>query len=142
VLFAGWGAEHVCVVGSEQEATALSAYLTERGIVPARPLSFVLGPSQDRLIRLELPDGLDLMLIDGCHGFPMPVVDWFYGARWLKQGGVLVVDDIDLPGVKVLTDFLDRDPRWVRLEPEGFGAYRRESEGDLAEEWTEQGFLA
>jgi hypothetical protein len=73
---------------------------------------FELGRSEDVLPGLSLPE-LDLVLIDGGHGFPTPFVDWYYTARRLRVGGVLVVDDIHLWTGLVLRDFLVEEPGWM-----------------------------
>jgi hypothetical protein len=57
--------------------------------------TFVLGPS-DESLRVLPPDPVDLFMIDGGHGYPLPQLDWFYGAGRLKAGGILVLDDIHL----------------------------------------------
>jgi hypothetical protein len=83
----------------------------------------------------------DLVLIDGSHAFPLPMVDWLYGAATLRAGGILVVDDIDLPGPRVLRTFLDQDPRWEALTgTQKWRAWRRLRGGTLSEDWTEQAF--
>jgi hypothetical protein len=83
------------------------------------------------------------VLIDGSHGFPAPVIDWYYGAGRLRRGGVVVVDDLELPAVRVLVDFLERDPRWRSIRhTEKWAAYERQSEGSLTEEWVDQPFYA
>jgi len=140
-LFAWMRTEHTCVVVSQAEVDACCAYLNRRGIDHDR-VQFVVGPSQVVLPTLE-PGELDLFLIDGCHGFPTPTIDWFYGARWLGRGGLLVVDDTDLPSVqRSLSWYLDLDPRWEAVATlPMWRAYRRCGEGYLGEEWTEQGFL-
>ena len=48
------------------------------------------------------PEPLDFVLIDGGHGFPTPMLDWFYGAGRLRRGGVAVFDDVQLPAVAML----------------------------------------
>ena len=52
------------------------------------------------------------MLIDGAHRFPMPIVDWFYTAPHIKEGGWLLVDDAFLGSVNVLVSFLRSHPSW------------------------------
>ena len=141
VLFAAWGARHTCVVGWQAEIDLCKEYLDSRRI-PRENVSFVFGASDDVLPQLRL-EPIDLYLIDGGHGFPTPTIDWYYGARWLRRGGVVVVDDLQLPAVgDSLVSFLDRDPRWVSLARTWkWAAYRRESEGLLRDEWTDQSFL-
>jgi predicted O-methyltransferase YrrM len=73
-------------------------------------VEFVLEPSENYLPRCESKD-LDLVLIDGKHAFSWPVIDWFYTADRLKQGGILVLDDIEMPSVAILQEFLVEDPR-------------------------------
>jgi predicted O-methyltransferase YrrM len=142
VLFAAWGTEHTCVVGSQQEVDACKDYLAARGWSQDR-ITFVMGSTADVLPGFTPPAPFDVFLIDACHGFPFPALDWFYGARWLKPGGLLVFDDMQIPAVAhTIGWFLDLDPRWEEVERNGrWAAYRRLSGDDLAEEWTEQLFL-
>ena len=94
------------------------------------------------LPRLTGPS-LDLVLVDGGHGFPAPIVDWYYAASRLRQGGVVILDDLQLPQVRLgLHEFLAADPRWERVEAtQKWAAYRRLTDGLLREEWREQAFL-
>jgi predicted O-methyltransferase YrrM len=141
VLLTAWGATHSCVVASGSEVEVVKAYLDERDI-DRTLLTFVQGPSEE-LLPLLRPRLLDAVFIDGSHGFPAPIIDWFYAARWLRQGGVLVVDDMNLPSVSTLGWFLKRDPRWERVTewPATWAGFVRRGSGDLAEDWEAQPFL-
>lgn len=55
---------------------------------------------------------LDLILIDGHHGFPTPFLDWYYTADPLRVGGLLIVDDTQLWTGHTLKQFLLRQPGW------------------------------
>jgi predicted O-methyltransferase YrrM len=101
-----------------------------------------VGPSHDTLPTIERSGEVrDLVLIDGSHGFPLPMVDWFYGAATLREGGILVVDDVNLAAVRALRGFLDQDPRWEPLAgTDKWRAWRRLHSGTLLEDWTEQVF--
>lgn len=141
VLFARWGCRHRCVVGSENEVERLTAYASERSI-DMGAVTFEMGHSEDVLPGLALGE-LDLVLIDGGHGFPTPVIDWFYGCRTLKVGGVAIVDDLQLPAVSdYLARYLQLDPSWddVAREPK-WAAFRRLSPAELGGEWITQSFL-
>lgn len=141
VLLAAWGAEHTCVTPSEEEVERCLAWCATHGIGTGA-VRFTVGLSQDVLPGLG-PDPLDLVLVDGAHGFPLPILDWFYAAGRLRGGGILVLDDVHLPHVAVpLLAVLDGDPRWTALDRGStWAAYRREGEGPLGEEWTAQPFL-
>jgi hypothetical protein len=141
VLFALWAGSHTCVVHAERQAQLCRLYLDERGIAHQH-VRFEVGASEEVLPALALEE-LDLVLVDGGHGFPTPILDWYYGAGHLRAGGVVVLDDVQLPSVRLgLMDFLDADPRWepVRHTPK-WAAFRRLSSGSLREDWTQQDFL-
>jgi hypothetical protein len=110
--------------------------------LPTASLSFVVRPSEEALPGLDGSDERDLFLIDGSHGFPLPIIDWFYGAAHLRQGGMVVFDDAHLPQLGPILQFRDLDPRW---EPVGstskWRAYRRLSSGSLAEDHYQQLFF-
>jgi hypothetical protein len=140
-LFALWGCEHTCVVYRQAEVDACRQYLTSRKISDER-ITFHVGPSERILPNLELQD-LDLVFVDGCHGFPVPTIDWFYAASMLRAGGVAVLDDAQLLQVRLgLFEFLNRDPRWTRTRRRRkWVAYQRQESGALSEEWAQQAFL-
>ena len=101
-----------------------------------------------RRSEVALPDRLDsgeldLVFIDGCHGFPSSIIDWFYAAGRLRREGVVVFDDVQLPHVSLLIEsFIEPDDRWQELETTPkWRAYRRMSEGFLGEEWFVQPFF-
>jgi predicted O-methyltransferase YrrM len=141
VLFAALAARHICCTPSQDEVDRLLAHCTARRF-PTDELRFEVGPSHDTLPTIERSGEVrDLVLIDGSHGFPLPMVDWFYGAATLREGGILVVDDVNLAAVRALRGFLDQDPRWEPLAgTDKWRAWRRLHSGTLLEDWTEQVF--
>jgi len=141
VLFALWGCQHTCVVHSEPEVIACQNYLKAHEISEDN-IDFQIGPSERVLPNLALHD-LDLVFVDGCHGFPLPVIDWFYAASMLRARGVAVLDDAQLFQVRLgLFDFLNKDPRWVRTRRRPkWVAFQRQESGSLGEEWARQPFL-
>ncbi len=141
-LFALWGTEHTCVVYAQEEADILLS------LGPRAPGRHQPPAVRDRPLRRASCRGwsrppLDLVLIDGSHAFPAPIIDWFYGAGRLVEGGIVILDDLQLAAVRVgLLEFLAKDPRWELVaHSEKWAAFRRHSSGPLREEWTEQRFL-
>jgi predicted O-methyltransferase YrrM len=142
ILFAAWNCVHTCVVPGQAQEIAIRKYCNETGIDHSN-LSFDLRPSDQALPEMVNDGPLDFVLIDGCHGFPLAIIDWFYAAQRLRSGGIVLVDDTHLPQVSTgLLAFLDADPRWeIAQEERKWRAYRRTDDGPLTEEWVDQGFL-
>jgi hypothetical protein len=138
LTFALAGALHTCVVPNQPEVDRLLAYGRERGI-PVEEVRFEVAPSERVLPSLDLGE-LDLVLIDGSHSFPQPFIDWFYTHPSLALGGRVVVDDTHVWTGRVLRDFLDAEPEWVR-EQQWLGrtaAFRKVAPTDPDKLWTKQ----
>jgi hypothetical protein len=141
VLFTAWGCQHTAVVPEVRESEAILHYCSVHGF-DTSSLTFDLRPSQVALPAMPDVGELDMVFIDGAHGFPLPIIDWFYGAGLLRRGGVVVFDDLQLPAVGSFVDsYIDRDDRWQQLDGTAkWRAYRRQSEGSLAEAASAQSF--
>jgi hypothetical protein len=140
LLFVLLGASHTCIAPWTTEIKGLLSHCREREINTDR-LTLIQGFSDEVLPTLQQTE-LDLFFIDGGHGFPTPMIDWYYGAGRLRRGGMLVIDDIHLPAVQLLLAYLDADPRWRRAEKtRKWAAYERLDEGALREEHSRQDFL-
>jgi hypothetical protein len=112
IVFAICGARHVAVAPDYQQHRRILRWCGDHG-VPCDALRLVDARSQDVLPAMPLP-ALDLVLIDGCHAFPAPYMDWYYTAEKIKEGGFVVVDDCQLLTGKVLAEFLDSEKgRWT-----------------------------
>lgn len=138
VIFALRGSRHTVIAPAPREFEITKAYCSDRGI-PTGQIDFIPDVSQNVLPKVKtLP--LDLVLIDGGHGFPTPYLDWFYTAGKLKKGGFLLVDDVWLWSCEILRDFLVEQPQWEFVaEYEGRTAvFRKIEDGSEWLEWTQQ----
>jgi predicted O-methyltransferase YrrM len=88
--------------------------LDEAGI--ASLVEFHARPSQLALPAF-LQDGrrFDFAFVDGNHRFDGVLVDLFYLGRLLRPGGIVFLDDYDLPGVRRAVSFFVSNLGW-RLE--------------------------
>jgi hypothetical protein len=74
VIFAGKGAEHTCIMPSEEQKKRIILYCRENGISIDR-VTFVVEKSEDALPKMKEKDFM-LYLIDGRHAFPYPMIDF------------------------------------------------------------------
>jgi methyltransferase family protein len=110
ILFALKGCSHTCIAPFPDEVDRIKAFCAENGIAHDR-VTFVVEKSEVALPGLSA-EALDLVLIDGGHGFPIPIIDWWFTANRLRVGGILVLDDIGIWSVNVLKQFLADEPGW------------------------------
>jgi DNA-binding transcriptional LysR family regulator len=136
LAFARGGADHIAVTPSAGEEQRIRAQADRMGIDHSK-VRFELGPSHEVLPKLDARP-LDLVLIDGAHGFPYPVLDWWYVAPHLKVGGRMLIDDAYMPPVAALVDALRAQPDWEIEESVGYRTVvvRKTAEGIPHWDWA------
>jgi precorrin-6B methylase 2 len=72
-------------------------------------VTFVEGETKDTLPQYQFEGELDLVLLDGPHAYPLPQIEFSYLFPWIRLGGWLVVDDIQIPSVYEMFDFLRKE---------------------------------
>jgi hypothetical protein len=88
-------------------------------------VTFVEGPTQLTLPAHVFSAGLQLALIDGPHAYPFPDLEYYYIYPHLEPGAVLIVDDIHIPTITNLFDFLRVDDMFEFEEVVGTTAFFR-----------------
>src|SRR4029079_11742605 len=78
-------------------------------LLRAETVTFVEGPTQLTLPRHTFEHRLQLALIDGPHGYPFPDLEYYYIYPHLDQSALLIVDDIHIPSITNLFDFINAD---------------------------------
>jgi len=111
VIFAARGAKHTAISPVADEHERIRRYCAEHGIA-SENVRFIAESSHTALLNGWKAEPLDIVLIDGAHSFPFPVLDWTYTAPHLKVGGMMMVDDAYQPAVNVLARYLRSDPGW------------------------------
>lgn len=140
ILFAMAGCDHTTICPCRDEPEAILAYLSEKSI-SATKLNFITDISENALPHLKGPL-LDFVLIDGRHGLPQPWIDFYYTARCLKVGGIMLVDDINLYSCHELTDYMRNSADW-KLDHEFTStlAFKKIADRDYMDEWCNQPYM-
>ncbi|MHA3024412.1 class I SAM-dependent methyltransferase [Mycobacterium sp. BMJ-28] len=81
-------------------------------LLRAETVDFVIGATQLTLPTYEFGNDLDLVMIDGPHGFPFPELEYYYFYPRLRPGGVLIIDDIQIPSIRAMFQILKADQMW------------------------------
>ncbi|HEY8739842.1 MAG TPA: class I SAM-dependent methyltransferase [Candidatus Dormibacteraeota bacterium] len=141
VLFALKRCHHTCVTINAPGVERIREFCAEHAI-SLDTVTFDTRPSQVALPGREMGT-LDVVLIDGGHGFPTPMVDWFYMVPALRVGGIVVVDDTQIWTGKVLRDFMAADSAWglVFEHPGRTAVFRKLAIVDVAAEFYAQPYV-
>lgn len=141
ILFAIRQAHHTCIVPDGDLADRIREYCRQRKISVER-INFHIGKSENILPGLTT-DQLDLVLIDGQHAFPAPFIDWYYAARRLKVGGMLLIDDIQLWTGHILKEFLTEEPEWSLISDLSgrTAAFVKETDYSQEKWWGQQPYI-
>jgi hypothetical protein len=109
-------------------------------------VTFVEGPTQITLPQHRFTEKLQLVLIDGPHGYPFPDLEYFYLYPQLEAGALLILDDIHIPTVHNLFRFLRRDAMFELEEVVETTAFFRRTGAatfdPFGDGWLQQGYNA
>jgi FkbM family methyltransferase len=110
VLFAHYADRHTvfCYDDRKDENSSVT-FVTEFASFPHDRVEWIFGPTQRTIPTYSFKDHVDLVLIDGPHGFPFAELEYYYLYPLLKPGGVLIIDDIHIPTLNNLFRFLCQD---------------------------------
>src|SRR5436853_1024240 len=114
LVFAAKRTTHIAITPSLSEIALISEYARQHDIALDR-VQFV-AESSDRYLPQFKGDNFDLVLLDGKHAFPWPILDWFFTADRLHVGGMMVIDDAQLRSVSILAEFMQADPAWQLVQ--------------------------
>ena len=87
----------------------------ESPLLRREAVTFVEGPSQSTLPGHEFVQPIQAALIDGPHAYPFPELEYYYLYPHLETGALLIVDDIHIPTITHLFDFLCADEMFDRV---------------------------
>lgn len=72
-------------------------------------VEFVEGPTQLTVPAYQFAEKLDLVLIDGPHGYPFPDLEYYFFYQHITEGGLLIIDDINIPTIKRMVEIIKSD---------------------------------
>jgi hypothetical protein len=140
ILCGACARRHYVVCPDQAEIARIRGFISEHHwpdqLVPLVASSDVALPGLAATLGGEL---LDLALIDGAHRYPFPIIDWHYFSRVLRPEGLMLVDDIQIPSVGLLIEYLKQDADWRLEEVTGKTAwFRKLREEAPVNDWSGQ----
>lgn len=138
IVFAIAGTKHTCISPSPNEIERIKSYMSGNGI--ENNVIFQNKPSQIAMTQEGvIPAALDFVFLDGAHRFPIPMLDWYFTEPKLKVGGIVGVDNFEIPSVRILYDFLMIEDEWELVKEMYTTAFfRKIAESNKQVDWVAQ----
>ena len=122
VALAALARHHVCISPDTESVELIKQYMDRVGISRDK-VRFVVEGSDTALPRLALSEQVNVAFIDGCHGYPFPAMDWHFIDLHTKIGGIVGIDNTEIPAVQNHCQFLEQNKTYRLLDSISDKAY-------------------
>ncbi len=102
--------------GVDDEPNLSYAAVLTSPLLNKAAVEFILGPTQATLPAYRFQQPLQLIFLDGPHGFPFPQMEYFFLYPHLEADGLLILDDIHIPTINQLHEFIAEDDMFEHLD--------------------------
>lgn len=113
-------------------------------LLRSETVSFIEGPTQLTLPTHRFDREFQLVLLDGPHGYPFPDLEYYYFYPHIQTGGLLIIDDVQIPSIGRMLDIIKADAMFELLEVVVNMAFLRRTAAPLidplSDSWWLQGF--
>jgi hypothetical protein len=116
LLFSHLSAHHTVFAKDDSSEYESLKVVRHSPILRSEGVEFVVGPTQRTLPNHLFRSKLQLVLIDGPHGYPFPELEYFYLYPQICEGGLLILDDINIPTIFNLFTFIREDRMFELVE--------------------------
>ncbi len=135
---------HVFCLDDTESKNSSVTYYQSASLTRSDQVNLVFGSTQRTVPEFEHEGLYDCVIIDGPHGFPFPELEYFHFYPRIKKGGILVVDDVQIPTIGRMADILQEDEMWELVRMSGNTVFFRRTMADAlpddSDGWWAQGF--
>lgn len=93
--------------------------VAESPLLRREAVTFVTGRTQQTVLSHEFAGPIDLAFLDGPHAYPFPELEYWAIYPHIRAGGMLIVDDLQLPSIANMWAVLRTDRMWDVLDVSG-----------------------
>lgn len=120
LLLSHLSADHVVfardVQNNVSELTNSISKVTSSALFNSKNVTLVEGPTQLTLAKYNFVNRVQLALIDGPHGYPFPDLEYYYFYPLVAPGGLLLLDDTQIPSIGRMYEIIKADKMFTLLE--------------------------
>jgi len=116
LLFSHLSARHLVFTKEDAGDGGSLAAVQSSELLNAAAVDFEIGPTQRTLLSHDFDHPLDVAYLDGPHAYPFPDLEYWAVYPHIPTGGLLIIDDIQIPTIANLFAFLRADAMWTLEE--------------------------
>jgi len=131
LLFSHVSQQHTVFAVDDTGGTNSLAKVCASPLLKRDAVDFVIGPTQETLPRHKFANRLQLVLIDGPHGYPFPELEYYFFYPHLDEDALLIIDDIHIPTIFRLFSFLREEEMFDFLGVASTTAFFRRNSATL-----------
>jgi len=139
LLFSHLSKNHV-VFALENGSKSISC-VKKSELFNANNVTYIEGPTQKTLPRYVFNQKFDIALLDGPHGYPFPDLEYYYFYPNLIEGGLLLLDDIQIPSIRRMFEIIKADDMFELLEVLDNMAFFRRTDSPLIDPYLDNWWL-
>jgi hypothetical protein len=147
ILLSNLSARHVVFTLDDSESPNGSLnYVRGCPLFREDTTEFILGPTQRTVGRHGFEAPLDFAMLDGPHAYPFPELEYYALYPHLRPGALLIIDDVHIPTVRRLYEFVREDEMFEPVTVVRTTAFLRRTDApafsQTGDGWPEQRFNA
>ncbi len=145
VLLSNYANQHnvFCIDDRSEESSSLQ-YLMSFPELKRDAIKFIYGPTQSTLPGFRHSEKYDIVLLDGPHGYPFPDLEYYHLYPHIKENGLLLIDDIQIPSIGRMFDLLKEDAMFIFIGLIGYmGVLARDNQplfDPFGDDWWTQNY--
>ena len=145
ILFSNLAERHLVFAFDDREKHNSSVnYFLDCPLSRPERVEFKYGPTQLTLRHYAHVRKYDIVLLDGPHGWPFPELEYYFFYPQVKEGGILIIDDIAIPTIGRMADIIAEDAMWSPVAVVGNSALFRRTAAPvfnpMGDGWWEQDY--
>lgn len=143
-MFVAMGAEKVISIAPDAELFQRILFYLKEKQVDSGGLEFYTDLSENVLPKIAFRNTgtFDGVLLDGGHGWPTVFVDFCYMNMMLREGGIMILDDLQLHSVQELFKQLRQQPEFELLEQVNkIAIFRKKTSAPLLNDFGAQPYI-
>lgn len=145
ILFSHLSKSHVCyTVDNSMQANGSLNFVKQCPLLRSERVRFLLGPTQLTMATSPPSSTIDAALIDGPHAYPFPELEYYYLYPKLRTNALLIIDDLHIPTIARMYEFLCEDAMFDELHIEDHTGFLRRTDAPIFPPtwdcWNEQNY--